>query len=181
MVTISPIGKTGKFSSGMKRLDRPNISVIVDREEAEGFCKELLAVELVSVDSEWVGHERGKHGYKNGNSFCWTFCYRSPNNGELQLVFLLNYGEGEGNVHALSEYWRREKHIKLLHNAPSDFHILCNDGIVPAKFCWDTMVMDHLLDENREFRHDLKECVWDFLGVDRKDFNHTFGTPRLTV
>ena len=163
------------------RYDRPPVRVILDRNEAEEFCQELMEIDIAGVDSEWINHDNNKHPYNNGNSFCWTFCYRAVNTSDLQLVFLYNYGQSEGLHHCLTEYWRSPKHIKILSNAPSDWHILANDGVVAGGFVYDTIVMDHLLDENRENKHGLKECVYDFLGVDRKSFAETFGTPKMTL
>lgn len=162
------------------KLIRPKPRVVVEHREAELFCEELLDVaRFCAVDSEWYDFDKNKAQPYNGLSFCWTFCWREES-GELQLAYLHNYAESSGNVYAMRKWWTSEEHIKTLHNAPVDAHILGNHGIVGKSFRVDTMVMDYLLDESgRENMHDLKSCARDFLGFDRKPFAQVFGTRKL--
>lgn len=156
---------------------RPPMEIVLDREGAEILCERLLAADgPVSVDTEWYNHDKDRTPVHNGLAFCATFAHYEGS--ELKLTYLHNYGESDGNIYALKPFWDSDK-PKILHNAPSDWHILGNHGILMKGPFWDTMVMDHLIDENREDMHGLKECAQDFLHVDRTDFNHTFGDPKL--
>ncbi len=165
------------------------IRVLRTYEEVEAFREESLADESVqAIDTEWYDYDSERHVYNNGLAFCSTHCYRRPD-GELEKVYVHNYGQSDGNIYALKPYLENPDKIKAGHNVPVDWHIFANHGIKVASYRIDTMVMDHALDENRgaEQRadgsrgpgHDLKGCAGDHLGRPREDYRHTFGTPKL--
>lgn len=160
-------------------IEAPTPRIVYTAKEADRLCEELLAQPLVATDSEWYHNDLKRHPCNNGLTSCWTFCYRDEH-GDLQLIYMHNFGEeSRGNVHRLKEYWTSEDCYKILHNAPVDYHMLGNHGIEGVNFRLDTMLMDYLLDENRENRHGLKFCAEDFLGHVRSSYKETFGTPRL--
>ena len=152
--------------------------VIQTRAGAEAFCEELLAQPLVATDSEWYDYTDDKHRAGDGLSLCWTFAYRDVE-GQLEVVLLLNVFEAEGLVHCLEPWWVSERNLKVLHNAPVDWHVLANHGVYGRSMHIDTMMADFLYDENREGSHGLKECAEDHLGLTWGDFKTTFGQPKL--
>lgn len=163
----------------MKHGDLINhIRVIRTREEAHALNKELVDQKLLSVDSEWYQYVKDKgQPINNGLSFCWTFAYYDKNQQPV-CIYMHNYRESDGNIHELRETFTKPVD-KCAHNAPVDYHMAANHGIVSQAFDLDTMVLDFLLDENRENRHGLKECAFDFLGHSRVSFNETFGKAKL--
>ena len=64
---------------------------------------------------------------------------------------------------------------KRMTNAKYDMHMSHNHGIVIKGRIADTVIMDFLLDENREGRHGLKECAKDYLGLHMAKFKDVFG------
>jgi DNA polymerase I-like protein with 3'-5' exonuclease and polymerase domains len=164
-----------------KRLDRPEIRVFLDRSSVESLCEELLAESGInSIDTEWYNYDRKRGPAFNASAFCIQLGWERDSDSEIQLAYVHNHGESAGNIHALAPWLRSAAHPKLAHNAPVDWHVIANEGIVMEGVTVDTMVLDHLVDENRENEHGLKECVRDYFGVHRKSFNETYGAPKLT-
>jgi DNA polymerase I-like protein with 3'-5' exonuclease and polymerase domains len=159
------------------------IRVVRTWDEAVALNTELMACKrIIAFDTEWHSFDDSRHPVNNGLAFCVTLCWQARD-GELERVYLHNYGESEGNIFALREWFESEEHIKAGHNVPVDWHIVQNHGIDIKGAKIDTMVLDYMQDENRlpekGSGHDLKTCASDFLGRERKDFAHTFGTKRL--
>jgi len=139
-----------------------------------------LTRSVVAVDSEWVDFDLDKHPAYNARPFCFTFAYRDDK-GHMILAYLQTDGPGsDGNTRLLDPFWHEPKIRKIGHNVPVDWHVIVNEGATPVNFCTDTMVMDFLFNENREYNHGLKECVRDHLGrLDREPYAKKFGIPRL--
>ena len=51
---------------------------------------------------------------------------------------------------------------KIAHNGKFDNKFLIKAGLPVNKFNFDTMLAHHLLNENAEGMHDLKECAWNY-------------------
>ncbi len=163
------------------------IRVIRTREETEALCEELLEYkDIVSYDTEWYDYDDKFHVVDNALVFCATFSWRRKD-GMLERVYVHNYGEQSGLIHALEPFFESEKHLKTGHNIPVDFHSVKNHSINVRGAVYDTMVMDWMIDETRGpgepywgNGHDLKSCAQDFLGRPyREDYRHTFGMPKL--
>jgi len=60
-------------------------------------------------------------------------------------------------------------------NQNFDFAMLENSGVSnPVGDCYDTLVMDWMVDENRQGRHGLKEASLDHLGFNMREFKEAF-------
>lgn len=59
-------------------------------------------------------------------------------------------------------------------NIKIDAHWLANIGIILGGTWFDTVVLDWLYDENREGRHGLKECAFDYCGIKMREFKEVF-------
>lgn len=153
------------------------IRLVITPEEADAFCEELLEQPISSLDSEWVYFTKKRHGFNNGLAGCLTFSWRSERG--IERVYFHNFGESEGNIYRLKPYLEDETIAKIGHNCPSDYHVFANHGIITRSYAWDMMVADFLLDQNREWLHDLKSCAADHLGRQRKSFAEVFGHPKL--
>jgi DNA polymerase I-like protein with 3'-5' exonuclease and polymerase domains len=90
-----------------------------------------------------------------------------------------NYGESSNNIYELRPWLESPKNAIIGHNTPVDWHIIANHGIHCRAFNYDTLVLDWLIDENRENMHGLKQCALDHLKHKRLDYEETFGTPKL--
>lgn len=60
-------------------------------------------------------------------------------------------------------------------NAKFDMHMTMNHGIEIRGVISDTVVMDWLIDENRQGRHGLKYCAAEYLGLRMAAFKDVFG------
>lgn len=167
----------GGFSSDNQR---PPVRVINELEDVVRLNEEFLSVTTpIALDTEWYSREEGLDTtVNNGLAACLQMAYRDDL-GRIQLIYVHNHGEHSDNIYALAPWLSSTSHKKILHNAPSDAHIVQNHGITPGAFCYDTMVADWLVDENRQHMHGLKECATDHLGRVRYSYNHTFGSPKL--
>lgn len=68
--------------------------------------------------------------------------------------------------------------VWVMHNAKYDMHMLANVAVPELRGqVADTLVMGHMLDENRQTRGelDLKSQARDFLGIPMKPFSEVFG------
>ena len=157
---------------------KPQVRVIRDYDEAVAFNDELMEQPLVASDTEWYNYNRDLTPINNGLAACLQFCWREAS-GELKLVYLHNHGRSARNIYAIKPWISSPEHHTVLHNAPVDAHIVQNHGILPKKWNQDTMVLDFLVDENRENRHGLKECAEDHFGRPRRSYNETFGASKL--
>lgn len=138
-----------------------------------------MRVPLAAADTEWYNYDKDLGTpVNNGLAASLQLCYRDEEQN-LQLIFVYNHGASAENIYKLRPWLESERHEKILHNAPVDAHIVQNHGIKPARFRRDTMVLDWLVDENRENKHGLKECAEDHLGRERISYNQTFGSPKL--
>jgi DNA polymerase-1 len=145
---------------------------------------------LVSFDTEAIGYDTDRHPVGNGLVFTAQFAWYDAE-GVMQVRLLHNYGKSEGLIYDLTRFFQSSDVAKIAHNAPFDFHMVGNHGIVIEGLLLDTMNMDQNLDENRaaslaSYRipgvgngHGLKECAKDHLGRERLDYGHTFGSARL--
>lgn len=164
---------------------RPPTRIVRTLADAKRLNLELLQQPLVALDTEWYNYDRELGTpVNNGLAACLTMCWRDqpkPHEkvGQLHIVYVHNAGKSSENIYALRSWLESERHEKILHNAPVDAHIVQNHGIRPGGFKSDTMVLDWLVDENRENRHNLKECTEDHLGRPRVSYNQTFGAPKL--
>lgn len=158
---------------------RPAVRIITRLSDAVRLNEELLAQPLVAMDTEWYNYDRSLGtNINNGLAACLQFCY-VDGTGVKQLIYLHNHGASSDNIFAIQPWLESASNLKINHNAPVDAHIVENHGIRPVSFCLDTMVMDWLVDENRENAHGLKECAEDHLGRPRTSYNQTFGAPKL--
>jgi DNA polymerase I-like protein with 3'-5' exonuclease and polymerase domains len=149
------------------------IRVVRTRAEAKALCREMREQALVATDSEWYNKDDDAGPVNNGLAFSWQFAWRRED-GEIEVVYVHNYGKSDTNVYELTSFFTDDSVMKPCHNAPVDWHIAANHGIWAKSMCFDTMVADFLLDENRENSHGLKECANDFLGHERPSFAETF-------
>jgi len=153
------------------------IQVSLTWAETEAVLAKLLEQPLVSLDTEWYNYDKDKPPVNNGLAACVTLAYLEK--GRIKRHFIYNFGDSEGNINALAPWLRSKDHVKLAHNATSDWHIIANHGIIAESLDEDTMVLDWLYDENREYKHNLKECMEDHLGVERLPYAEVFGSIRL--
>lgn len=160
-------------------LDFDRVRVYTDPQKVhDQLVPELLDADLLAVDSEWHSYNRDLgQPVNNGLAFSWQWSYRRRDN-VIENIYVHAYGASERTTEALRPVFMSPV-TKVAHNTPVDWHMAMNHGIRPQNMEEDTMVMDHLLDENRENKHDLKTCARDFLGVVRKDYDHTFGSVKL--
>jgi DNA polymerase-1 len=157
----------------------PEPRIILTREDAVALSEELTDLGGVStIDSEWYNWDKDRTPVNNGLALCTTHAWRDAS-GEMQLAFVYNYGESEGNIDALRPFFTNPDLDKVGHNTPVDWHVIANHGILANNFEADTMVLDWLVDENRENKHGLKECAWDYFGLPRTSFKENFGTPKI--
>lgn len=64
---------------------------------------------------------------------------------------------------------------KRMTNCKYDMHMAANHGIEIKGHIFDTIIMDFLLDENRQGRHGLKETAKDYIGLRMSSFSTVFG------
>jgi DNA polymerase-1 len=156
----------------------PTPRIIITKAQTQALCKELLKQPLVALDTEWTDYDKAFTPVHNGLALCITLCWRDSEE-ILHLAYVHNYGDSSGNIYELRPWLESPKNAIIGHNTPVDWHIIANHGIHCRAFNYDTLVLDWLIDENRENMHGLKQCALDHLKHKRLDYEETFGTPKL--
>jgi len=70
--------------------------------------------------------------------------------------------------------------VKVGSNINIDRHWSENVGVYLGGEFVDTVLTDWLIDENREGRHGLKDCAYDYCGIIMRDFQDVFPMKRAT-
>lgn len=143
-----------------------------------GHLEGLPRGSVVAFDTEWVDYDKDRSNVNNGLVACATFAWFTED-GHIQPAYVHNLDESEGLIDELRDLLSDPERVWTAHYVQVDWHAFMNHGIDIRGPMHCTLVMDFFCDERRENRHGLKECVEDFFGIVRKDFRHTFGSPKL--
>lgn len=130
-----------------------------------------IAVDLETTDLNWLTSQIISIGFCWKERTGWTLPLLNTKKTEEEAItrfwddatFLTIYGRLK-KVMALPSK-------KILHNSKFDLKHLSYNGIIVNNAYFDTMLAHHLLDENAENLHGLKDCAWvytDMGGYDKE-------------
>jgi DNA polymerase I-like protein with 3'-5' exonuclease and polymerase domains len=135
--------------------------IYVDTErEARALALQIKGLKRVGFDTETTGLGKVSDRIKffsfgfNGHRFC----------APVRLL------------HIFKDVLEDAQIAKCMTNAKFDMHMVANHDIVIKGHLYDTVVMDWLIDENRQGRHGLKLCAADYLGLKMAPFTEVFGS-----
>jgi DNA polymerase I len=149
---------------------RVKTKVILTIEEFRAFKQEYKSAELLAVDIEATGLDWMKD-HVIGMSFS-----KSKTEG-YYIPLIVGGGACNLQTKTLEKIWGDDyseiieglKELlegsaqKILHNGSYDLKMLLSDlKIEVNNFCWDTLLMDHLLYENAQGLHGLENCALRF-------------------
>lgn len=146
------------------KLTEPRI--INTEEEAKQLQDELFEADVVAVDTETDGGAiklKTSPVYRD-RLYCWTVSWSE----DTRILI-------DRNGMFTCKDWLESNRPKIFHNSKYDMHVFANHGIIIGGPIFDTMVMDFMVDENREGRHGLKPCSLDYLGLHLAEFTEVFG------
>ena len=137
----------------------PDPIYVETEKDARAWAKRYQSKPSIGFDTETTGLDKTKARIK----------FFSFSDGESRIcgpVRLLDiFAEG------VLENPKIDKHMT---NAKFDMHMAANHGITVQGMIYDSVVLDWLLDENRNF-HGLKQTSADYLGLQMAPFKEVFG------
>lgn len=142
---------------------------IVEREEdCLALLREMLKQSRVALDTETTGTNRSRDVVD-----CWSVSFRRTA-GEKPIRILLP----AHRLFLFQPFFESDVE-KVFHRSLFDLSMLRNSGVPNVRGpILDTLIMDALIDENREGLHDLKQCGYDYLGILMSSFEESFrGVP----
>jgi DNA polymerase I-like protein with 3'-5' exonuclease and polymerase domains len=142
----------------------PDPIYIETEKEALSWVKRYASKRTIGFDTETTGLDKTKARIK----------FFSMSDGETRIC---------GPVRLLDLFaelvLENDKIAKHMTNAKFDMHMAANHGIYIAGKIYDSVVLDWLLDENRNF-HGLKQTSADYLGLQMAPFKEVFGAVGST-
>lgn len=152
-----------------------------DAEDTRALCEYLRALpegRVLSFDTEWVDFDKDRSPVHNANIACMTLAWFEDET-TIQSAYVHNIEGSEGCIAELRPIIEDPSRTWTAHSAQVDWHALMNHGMRLAGALWCTLVLSFFVDERRENRHGLKECMADYYGERRRSFAETFGSPKL--
>jgi DNA polymerase-1 len=131
----------------------------------------------VSIDSETNGEKKADRLNRWKTTVnCWSVSFFEeglPGNAN-------RYAIPSELLFIFEDFFATEHIDKIFHNAPFDMCMFTNSGIpyIGGRIIC-TQALDTAIDENRFGNHGLKECSWDYLGLQMRSFETIFGNTPL--
>lgn len=143
----------------MKFVETPEPIYVETKEEAQAWKEVFSAEPAIGFDTETTGLDIIRDRVK----------YFSIATEEHRICVPVRL------LHEFKDVLEDENIEKRMTNCKYDMHMAANHGVIVRGKISDTIVMDFLLDENRQGRHGLKETAKDYLGLRMASFATVFG------
>jgi DNA polymerase-1 len=150
------------------------VCIVETPEACERMVNELMAAEVVGVDTETVGIDITKH-HPIGKVKAISAQFSTDD----KVWFVPLWANYRRNLGPLKRFVESNKLNKVLHNAKYDGHIFANHGMKMQGLLADTMIVDFMYDSGA-MSHALKECCRRYFDeASAIDYKDVFSVPEI--
>ena len=151
-----------------------NYILVQTEEELHEMAQTLISEDIIAVDTETTGVDVYRDKVVGAS-------FTAPKSDRHYYV-PFRHEEGKQVSTEKALYWisriMKAPNDKVFHNAIFDLHILKGEGITVEGKVHDTMIIQHLLNEN-EMSYRLKDLVTKYLRIPADNFDALFGKDCL--